>query len=339
MLPPIMNLNAENAEVRRDGKRLEFPLRSLSNFSAFSALFLAVSGLLAEPKPVPQVQAIPEPHDEVSFQRDGVEIARYHAGRDGFRPFVFPVIGPSGRSLTRMGHPHDPVTHSHHNSVWLSHQFVNGVNFWEDRAAHIVQQKLERLEDGPDAASIETLNAWQDKDAKTLMTEHRRTGVQVLDNGEWLLLIDSQLDAPPNAPVTLGQTAFGMLGVRMAKTIGVNDGGGTIRNSEGGVDEAGCFRKPARWVDYSGPITPTASEGITLLDHPDNPHHPTTFHVRNDGWMGAALTFPGEIVIEPGQPLRLRYALYVHAGIPPVEALQKRWEDFSHTTFVDFGRK
>ena len=191
----------------------------------------------------------------------------------------------------------------------------------------------------PDAASIETLNAWQDKDAKTLMIEHRRTGVQVLENGEWLLLIDSQLEAPPNAPVTLGQSAFGMVAVRMAKTIGVNDGGGTIRNSEGGVDEAGCFHKPARWVDYSGPITPQASEGITLLDHPQNPNHPATFHVRNDGWMGAALTFPGEIVIEPGKPLVLRYALYVHAGIPPLEALQKRWDAFAQTDFVNFGRK
>ena len=295
--------------------------------------------LAAEPKPVPRVQAIPQPHDEVSFQRDGVEIARYCAGHDGFRPFVFPIIGPSGRSLTRIGHPHDPVTHSHHNSVWLSHQFVNGVNFWEDRSAHIVHQKLQRLEDGPDTAAIETLNAWQDKDGKTQMIEHRRTGVQVLENGEWLLLIDTQFEAPPNAPVTLAPTAFGMIAVRMAKTIGVHDGGGTIRNSEGGVDEAGCFRKPARWVDYSGPITPQASEGITLFDHPQNPHHPTPFHVRDDGWMGASLTFSGEIVIPPGQPLRLRYALYVHSGIPPIEALQKRWEAFAKTEWVDFGKK
>ena len=42
---------------------------------------------------------------------------------------------------------------------------------------------------------------------------------------------------------------------------------------------------------------------------------------------------------EPGKPLRLRYALYVHAGIPPLEALQNRWEAFAHTDFVDFGRK
>ena len=171
------------------------------------------------------------------------------------------------------------------------------------------------------------------------MTERRRTGVRVLDKGEWLLLLDSQLEAPPGAPVTLAPTAFGMCAVRMAKTIGVHDGGGTIRNSEGGVDEAGCFRKPARWVDYSGPITPTASEGITLFDHPKNPSHPSPFHVRDDGWMGAALTFGGEIVIQPGQPLRLRYALYVHSGIPPVEALQKRWEAFAQTEWVDFGKK
>lgn len=306
------------------------------------ALLVLATGwpALAEPKPVPRLQVIPQPHDEVSFQRDGVEIMRYYPGHDGFRPFVFPVIGPvSGRSLTRMGHPHDPITHSHHNSVWMAHQFVNGVNFWEDRAAHIVHQKLERLEDGMEGASIETLNAWQDKDGKTLMIEHRRTGVQALENDEWLLLIDSQLEAPPGAPVTLGQTAFGMTAVRMAKTIGVHDGGGTIRNSDGGVDEAGCFRKPARWVDYSGPTTPAISEGITLFDHPQNPQHPPAFHVRDDGWMGAALTFAGEIVIPPGQPLRLRYALYVHAGIPPVEALQKRWEAFAKTEWVEFGRK
>src|ERR1041384_1814704 len=98
----------------------------------------------------------------------------------------------------------------------------------------------------------------------------------------------------------------------MAKTVGVRDGGGTIRNSEGGVDEAGCFRKPARWVDYSGPMAPEISEGSTLFDHPQNPHPPPAFHVRDDGWMGAALTFAGEIVIPPGQPLRLKYALYVH---------------------------
>jgi len=128
---------------------------------------MAFAPLAAEvahgPKPVPVMQAIPLPHDEVSFQRDGVEIARYVFGKDLNRPFVFPIIGPSGRSLTRMGHPHDPETHSHHNSVWISHRDVNGVNFWEDRGtARIVEKRILGFDDSDQNASVWTENAWTD---------------------------------------------------------------------------------------------------------------------------------------------------------------------------------
>jgi hypothetical protein len=310
------------------------------NSRLLALLLLTSPALFAEPKPVPRMQVVPLPHAQVSFQRDGVEIARYHYGADNSRPFIFPVIGPSGRSLTRMGHPHDPVTHSHHNSVWVSHQFVNGVNFWEDRAngPRIAQQRIDRLEDSDTVALLEVTNHWLDKDGKALMHEHRRISAEPLENGEWLLVVDLQFEAP-GAEVTLGETAFGPFAVRMAKTIGVNDGGGTIRNSEGGVDEAGCFRKPAKWVDYAGPITPTTSEGITLMDHPSNPHHPVPFHVRNDGWMGASLTFPGELKIAPGAPMHLSYGLYVHAGIPAPEALEARWQEFAKRSWQDFSSK
>jgi hypothetical protein len=304
------------------------PVLALAAALAFAAFPRAQAG---EPKAVPRMQAVPLPEHQVSFQRDGVEIARYHFGTDGFRPFVFPVIGPSGRMLTRMGHPHDPETHSHHNSVWLSHQSVNGVNFWTDNGGTIAHQRIEEYRDGPDqpdTASIQTLNVWMDKDRKHLINEHRRTSAENLENGEWLLVIDSQLEAAEGT-VTLGQSPFGLIGVRMAKTIGVNDGGGTIRNSEGGVDEKGCFRLPARWVDYSGPVAPGVTEGITLMDHPGNPHHPEVFHVRNDGWMGAALTYQGALEIEPGKPLQVRYGLYIHSGMPAPEMLQKRWEAFA----------
>ena len=100
------------------------------------------------PKTVPLMQAIPLPYQQVSFQRDGVELCRYHFGSDLRRPFMFPVVGPSGRSLTRMGHPHEPVTHSHHNSIWISHNDVNGLSFWEDRGkGRIVHEQIESLED------------------------------------------------------------------------------------------------------------------------------------------------------------------------------------------------
>ena len=308
-------------------------------FAVLAAGLLSALATAGEPKPVPRMQAVPQPRSEISFQRDGEEIARYYFGADLKRPFVFPLIGPSGRSLTRMGHPHDPETHSHHNSVWVSHQSVDGVNFWEDRLGpRIVHRRILQFVDSDAETFVEAENAWLNAEGGTVIREFRRTAVQPLEGKEWLLLLDLEFRAA-DQPVTFGQSPFGLVGVRMAKTIGVNDGGGTIRNSEGGVDEAGCFRLPARWVDYSGPIAPGKEEGITLMDHPSNVHFPVPFHVRNDGWMGAAFSFPGAVEVKPGAPLRLRYGLYIHAGMPERARLQARWEAFAKTEFREFAEK
>ena len=293
----------------------------------------SADGATDAPKPVPRLQLVPQPYEQLSFQRDGQEIARCHFGRDLRRPFVFPLVGPSGRSLTRMGHPRDPESHSHHNSVWVSHHSVNGVSFWDDRSkGRIVHRRVAKLEDeGGDVAAGVTEADWvNEADGKALLKERRRTEARLLDGGEWLLVIDLRLE-PAGGPVTLGKTPFGLLGVRMAKTLGVHDGGGRILNSEGGVNEKQVLWKRARWVDYSGPVTADAVEGVTLMDHPSNPSHPTHFHVRDDGWMGASLTYDVERVIEPGDALSLRYGLYVHSGSPSREQLDRRWNQFKES--------
>ena len=283
----------------------------------------------ANPTPVPAVQVIPLPYDQASFQHLGRELTRAHFGLELKRPFLYPLVGPSGRSHTRMGHPHDPFGHSHHNSVWIAHTDVDGVSFWEDRTPpRIVCQRVEQYEDGEDEAWMLATHAWMDGLGRTVLAERRRIEVRVMDRGEWLLVIDLQLTAPRDRPVKLGQTPFGMIGVRMAKSIGVHDGGGRILNSQGHRNEAQAFRKPARWVDYSGPITAEASGGVALLDHPVNPGHPTPFHLRDDGWMGASLTLRGPLVIEPRKPLRLRYGLWVHSGVPRPDDVDAVWKAF-----------
>jgi hypothetical protein len=161
------------------------------------------------------------------------------------------------------------------------------------------------------------------------MQERRRTEVRPLEGGQWLMLIDLQLEAPGDKPVVLGKTPFGMIGVRMAKTIGVHDGGGRILNSNGQINEEQVFRTPARWVDYSGPVTNQDRGGIALLDHPANPDHPTPFHVRDDGWMGASLTLSRPLTIEPGKPLRLRYGLWVHGHVPKTDEVEQHWKQFA----------
>lgn len=302
------------------------------------ALSGAEQGDLPAFKPAPPLQVLPLPLDQLSFEYQGVELTRYYYGPDLRRPFFYPITGPAGRSLTRMGHPRDPQGHKHHNSVWISHQNVNGANFWEDVATNqILHVALERLEEGKDTALAVARNEWR-SGGVPLLSERRQVTVHALGRGEWLLILDLRFE-PVKNPVTLGQTAFGFVGVRMAKTIGVRDGGGLMRNSQGGVNEAGCFRQPARWVDYSGAIADTAREGITLMDHPSNFSHPTPFHVRDDGWMGVAATFAGERVIGAEQPLELRYALYVHAGIPAAADIEKVYERFARWPRAEWRTK
>jgi hypothetical protein len=287
---------------------------------------------LPDAEPVPAVQVLPLPYDQATFQHAGRELTRYHFSPTLKRPFWYPIAGPADRPLTRMGHPHDPTGHSHHNSVWISHQDVAGESFWGDRGeARIEHQRVLAYDDADDGASMLSLNHWRSGEGKMLLIERRRTQVGPVRDGAWSMVIDLQLEAPSDGPVTLGQTPFGLIGVRMAKTIGVHDGGGRILNSAGQRNEEEVFRKPARWVDYSGAVTNDATGGITLMDHLANPGHPNPFHVRNDGWMGICLTLRRPITIEPAKPLRLRYALWNHDGVPKAEQIEPQWQAFARS--------
>lgn len=284
---------------------------------------------VSEPKAVPRLQVVPLPYHQASFQREGVEITRYHFGPSLERPFLYPIVGPSGRSLTRMGHPHDPTSHSHHNSVWITHHDVDSNDFWVDTSGATIRHKriVEYVDEG-ETSSIVAENEWVTKTGKVLLAETRTTTVTLLPDKEWLLILDLQLNAKGET-VTLGKTPFGMIGVRMAKTLGVHDGSGRIRNSEGSVNEKEVFWKRARWVDYCGAIADGVLEGVTLFDHPDNPNHPSHFHVRNDGWMGASLTFDGPRKITPEKPLHLRYGLYIHRQMKPPAKIEAQWQRFA----------
>lgn len=277
-------------------------------------------------EPFPLVRAVPLPGQQIAFEIAGTEAARYRYSEA--RPYVFPFMGPAGQRLTRMGHPHDPDGHGHHRSIWVGHRDVNGANFWEASEAGIKHEGIEALTDGARAASVAVRLTWHDTGGEALLDERRAMTVRALPDNERYLDIVLTF-APAVGSVRFGETPFGFLGVRVAKTMGVKDGGGTILNSEGGVDEAGVFWKPARWVDYSGPVTPAERNGIALFDHPSNPRFPTRFHVRDDGWMGAAFTQSESFTLAKGETLTLRYRLYAHGGDATAETIGKHWQRFA----------
>jgi hypothetical protein len=286
----------------------------------------------------PRVQCVPQTDDAVSFQVEGAERLRWNGSKRLVRPHLFPVLGPSGRSVTRMGHPGDP-THDHHRSVWFGHQKVGDTNLWEDRPKELQGVRQEQwlaLADGEDACAGSFRLGWYDRQNVAVLRQDLVIAYRPLPGGESEIELQSDLSTPLDA-LTLGQTNFGFLGVRVAKTISARFGGGRLTNSAGARGEKEIMGKPADWMDYSGPVTadtPEGWEGITVYDHPGNRHaqapdQPASWHVRDDGWMCPSFNRLRPTELAKGGLLRLRYLLHVHRGDVQPDSAGRRLAAFA----------
>lgn len=287
-------------------------------------VMLAMGGVLQaeEPRGLPRCEVLPVAGNQAVFQIEGVEKTCWHFADQYPRPFFYPFIGPSGTSLTRMGHPGAP-NHDHHRSIWFGHQDVAGVNFWTDQTtARIRQKSWTCYRDGDDEAVMASSLGWYDGKGKQLLEQELVAALIPMDANEHALEIQITLrPATPARSIELGKTNFGLLGVRVAKTISVHFGGGRICDSEGRRDAAAISGTRARWMDYSGTIAAgtgpgrmAAIEGLTCFDHPTNPRYPTCWIVREDGWMGPAFCLQEGCTLQADAPLRLRYLLHAHRG-------------------------
>ena len=275
------------------------------------------------PRGLDRCEIVPQPGHQVSLQIDGVEKVRWHYGDEYPRPFFFPFNGPSGTSLTRIGHP-GAQNHDHHQSVWFAHNKVNGLDFWANGTGTQIRQKMwYAYEDGDAEAIMASASGWFDPDGTEVMEQEIIASLIPMQNDEHALEIQITMRLPENVEtVELEKTNFGFLAVRVAKSLSAHFGGGTLTNSEGQVDEQNIFGKSARWMDYSGPVgvgqgsgRTTVTEGITYFDHPQNPRYPTHWHVREDGWMGASFCLQDGITVSKDSPLTLRYLLHAHCEV------------------------
>lgn len=278
---------------------------------------------------VPSVQVVPQADDQLSFQVDGVERLRWHFASRYPRPFFFPLVGPSGRGLTRMGHPAAP-DHDHHRSLWWGHHSVGGVNFWEERGGtqQVRQDGWVHYQDGSEESAMVVRLGWYDAHKVRLLQQELIAVFHPLEEKETWLELQTQF-TPILDELKLGKTNFGFLGLRVAAGMSELYGDGRLTGSGGGKGEGELFGKVADWMDYSGPVIGEKREGITFFDHPANPGSPVSWHVRGDGWMSPAFNLRQEYALKKKSPLLLRYALHLHAGDVDVKAAVARHKRFA----------
>jgi hypothetical protein len=224
------------------------------------------------------------------------ELFTEYLTKAGQEPALYPVIGPTGKPVTR-SYPFTPPEkngtkdHPHHQSFWLTHGDVNGIDFWGanksgdngDRGPHIAHREFVETAGG-DVGKIVTRNDWMNGDNRVCEDERTFTFGSGPDGSRW---IDFMLAIKtPDADVTFGDTKEGAFSLRVADSMRVDAKlGGKIVNSEKQTDGR-AWGQPARWVDYTGPVD-GETVGITFLSHPQSFRPIPRWHVRTYGLFAA----------------------------------------------------
>lgn len=260
------------------------------------------------------------------------------------RPFLYPVIGPGGAPMTRdwpmVKTTNEPTDHVHHKGLWFAHGDINGIDFWSEQKAFgkTVHQKFLELSSGKEVGVIRSLDTWVGPTGTVVCTDERTIRFHA---DKEVRMIDYEITLiASHGKLKLGDTKEGSMAIRLPATMSVSgtNGHGHIVTSEGVRDEA-AWGKRAKWVDYAGPVA-GKTVGVALFDHPQNPRHPTWWHVRTYGLFAAnALgehhfekkpAGTGDMKLASGERVTFRYRFVFHAGDEKTARIQERYEAYCH---------
>jgi hypothetical protein len=222
---------------------------------------------------------------------------------------------------------------------------VNGTDFWSEAKnfGKIVHDGFIEVKSGKESGVIKSRNKWVAPDGTVVCTDTRTLRIyQTGNDNERLFDFDITIQAP-DKDVVFGDTKEGTMAVRLAETMRLRGktGHGHIINSEG-VKDGETWGKRADWCEYHGPVQDKIV-GIAIFDHPENPRHPTWWHVRDYG-LFAANPFgqhdfealpdksAGNFTIPSGKNVTFRYRFYLHEGDEQQGRVAEKYSEYIKST-------
>ena len=284
----------------------------------------------------------------VDFKRGKTLLTRYVIDEKVAKPYFWP-LNVAGSGVTRSW-PMDEgkgeaKDHPHQKSAWFCHgdvipqgvkfakhyRDVEGVDFWSERKGH---GKIVCTSARVKGTTLETANEWRTGEGDPILGEARTLTLSSIGADNYLLVLAIDLHAK-FAGIVFGDTKEGSMGVRVRESIRVDKGKGRLVNAEGKVgegkgtnaDKKGCWGLVSDWCDYSGPVDDKGTiAGIAVFADPANAID-SAWHARDYGLLAANpfgrdkhAKFPARkgnndlVTRKKGEHLKLRYALYLHAG-------------------------
>lgn len=272
------------------------------------------------------------------------------------KPVLYPILTESGKTITRGfpldSRPGERADHMHHVGLWLNHESVNGVDYWNNSPAitpehkgpfgKIVLQKVLKTKPGTEYGEITYEASWIDHLGKSVLIEettYRFSG----NRGQRLVERVTKLRAK-ETEVVFKDRKDAFLGLRVTRELE-----GPWEGADVFTDVYGKPEKEKRMANYatSGLYhLPTGEQGqdvwskqgpycwlsgklddeqvcVALFDHPKNAGYPANWHARNYGLfacnnLGRAVFTKGEdktdLTLPPGWGVTFRHLLMVGNG-------------------------
>ncbi len=308
--------------------------------------------------------SIDQEPDGVVVKIDGELFTKYVTGDAGTnKPYFYPVIGPTGKEMTR-AYPMKDVAgeaqdHPHHRSFWFGHQFVNDFDTWHEEltlkerakgdAAKLAELKkklgatkhrevLEASASGG-RALLKVSSDYLDPEGRRLAGDVRTFAFSVAADGS--RIVDAEIVFTGGAGgVVFSDAKDAGLSLRVAHSMSVKaEQGGRIVMSTGQEGEEAWGRRAA-WCDFNGPVDGKGGEvlGIAILNHPSSFRHPTPWHARTYGLFTAnpfgLKTVAGEkeegpVALKEGESFTMRHRVIFHRGDEKAAKIAAAWEAYA----------
>ncbi|MBI1928546.1 PmoA family protein [Candidatus Poribacteria bacterium] len=275
---------------------------------------------------------------------EGRAFTTFRYGKDQFRPYFFPVLGPEGRPVTRGEISEASKDHVHHRSLYVAYGEVNDVDVWSEgkNAGRVAHRSFTQVSGGAVVGRIYTQNDWVSPTGDKLMSDRQNFCIYCAPEDASIIDLDLTFIASAG-DVHLGDTKEGgIISIRVNPAMNAS-AGGKIENAYGGINESETWGKRAHWCDYSGVVEGT-HVGIAVYDHIANPRYPTYWHVRNYGLMTTNIfgagTFEGEqskegaYTLKSGEEMNFRFRVYIHAGDASTGRVAQKYHDFINPPVV-----
>lgn len=257
------------------------------------------------------------------------------------RPYLFPVVGPSGKIVLRTpaseGNPEN-LDHIHHRGIWVAHGDVNGTDNWSELPGHgkTVHQKFLEVTSGPVFGKIHALSHWVSNKGEKILEEERIILIYNLPADSRIIDHTIILRASEKEVVFKDTKESGLLSIRVNPSM-EGRANGFMVNSYGAKGEEECWGKRAQWCDYCGEIEGIKC-GIAVFDHPSNFRYPTWWHIRDYGLFTANFfglsdftgdkSISGTYILPYKNELKLWYCIYIHAEYTEQAKVSERFLNF-----------